>query len=255
MSREKNTFFLRCGSGLIRNLIGFIFLLNGCSLPTAVRSAQTPPPVRPMLQPPPPITVPLPERSQIPSHNNSLWQTGARVFFKDQRGRRVGDSILVIVDLKDEKATLKYKTQLQAPKTVIKQGIKALAGFENQITKMLPKGGSAQSLVDLTKDQTHQADALIDRKENVKMKVAATLIKQLPNGTFVVYGHQQLVVNHERRDVYISGVLRSEDINEDNTIDYQNIAEARLSYGGQGTLTDAQQRRALERWMGALWPF
>jgi len=50
-------------------------------------------------------------------------------------------------------------------------------------------------------------------------------------------------------------VIRPEDIASDNTVSHDRLAEARISYGGRGTLTDLQSPRYGQQALDALLPF
>ena len=68
--------------------------------------------------------------------------------------------------------------------------------------------------------------------------MAAVITQILPNGNMVLAGRQEVRVNYELRDLQVAGIIRPEDITSTNTVDYDKIAAARISYGGRGQLTD-----------------
>ncbi|MEM0943177.1 MAG: flagellar basal body L-ring protein FlgH, partial [Pseudomonadota bacterium] len=77
----------------------------------------------------------------------------------------------------------------------------------------------------------------------------------LPNGHFVIAGNQELRVNFELRDLRVHGVIRPEDINRQNEIALEKIADARVAYGGRGQITDVQQPRYGQQVADILLPF
>jgi flagellar L-ring protein precursor FlgH len=70
-----------------------------------------------------------------------------------------------------------------------------------------------------------------------------------------VQGSQEFRVNYEMRVLTIAGIVRPRDIAKDNTISSDKIAEARVSYGGRGRLTEVQQPAWGHQVYDLGWPF
>ena len=95
----------------------------------------------------------------------------------------------------------------------------------------------------------------VARNEEINLQIAATVIDVLPNNHLVVTGSQEVRVNFELRDLQIAGIIRPEDISRRNTITYEKIANARISYGGRGQITDLQQPRYGQQVLDIISPF
>jgi flagellar L-ring protein precursor FlgH len=95
----------------------------------------------------------------------------------------------------------------------------------------------------------------VDREEQITFEIAAVVTQLLPNGNMVLYGHQEIRVNFEIRELTVAGVVRPEDITSTNTIQHTQIAEARFAYGGRGQLTDVQQPRYGAQVLDVILPF
>jgi flagellar L-ring protein FlgH len=89
----------------------------------------------------------------------------------------------------------------------------------------------------------------------VTLTLAGVVTQVLPNGNLVVVARQQFRVNSELRVLTAGGVIRRDDIASDNTIQLARMAEARISYGGRGQLTDVQTPRWGQQVMDAVLPF
>ena len=80
-----------------------------------------------------------------------------------------------------------------------------------------------------------------ERSERIQMSVAAVVTKVMPNGYLLIEGSQEVLVNYEQRSLRGAGLIRPADIAPDNSISYERIAEARISYGGKGRVSEVQQ--------------
>ena len=195
----------------------------------------------------------MPPPSLAESQPNSLWQTGARAFFRDQRASRVGDILTVLVTINDQ-AQMQNETK-RSRQNSDDANLTNFFGYESHLHNWLPTAVDPAKLVGMGSDTSNDGKGSIGRQEQISLRVAATIIQVLPNGNLVLQGKQQVTVNFDRRDLNITGVIRPQDIASDNTVTYDEIAEARIEYGGKGEITDVQQPRYGEQLFDILMPF
>ncbi|MGB0935159.1 MAG: flagellar basal body L-ring protein FlgH [Alphaproteobacteria bacterium] len=200
-----------------------------------------------------PITMPMPNAKVEIRGENTLWKSGARSFFKDQRAKDVGDILTILVKFED-KADISNKTSRSRTSSE-KVQVNNFMGFETKLTGVLPQGVDPSNLIGFSSSPSHEGNGVVARKEKLDLKVAATIIQVLPNGNFVVAGRQEIRVNFEVRELLITGIIRPQDIMSDNTISSEKIAEARVSYGGRGHITDVQQPPYGQQILDAISPF
>lgn len=222
------------------------FALVGCGTVSELRKIGKPEPMAPMTYPviypaqgPQLMVMPQPQVKTTPAQANSLWRTGARAFFIDQRARSVGDILTVNISIAD---TAKVKNKTATSRNSARDaGIDGFLGFENSLGRILPNGVDAGALIDTDSSATTSGDGSIDRSESIETTVAAVVTNVLVNGNLVIAGRQEVRINNEVRELLLTGVVRPEDISSGNTIKHTQIAEARISYGGRGQLTRVQQ--------------
>lgn len=201
-----------------------------------------------------PVQMPMPAPQPVVYNDNSLWRSGERAFFRDQRARQVGDLLTVNVVISD-RAEFDNQTRRRRSSND-NMGMPALAGFQTNIVKnFLPDGASADKLIETSSQSASAGEGSVERSEALRTNVAAVVTQRLPNGNLVIEGRQEVRVNFEVRELIVAGVVRPEDIASDNTIDSRKIAEARISYGGRGQLTDVQQPRYGQQVLDILLPF
>ena len=199
-----------------------------------------------------PVQMPMPQPEPVHFNSNSLWRTGARGFFKDQRAARVGDILTVRVRI-DDKAEIDNETSRSRSNNE-SMGIPNLFGLENKLAEMTPPLDPS-NLANANSTASSTGQGSVDREEDIETNVAAVVTQLLPNGNMVIEGKQEVRVNFEIRELIVAGIVRPEDIQSDNIIDSNKIAEARIAYGGRGQITDVQQPRYGQQVMDIVLPF
>lgn len=199
-----------------------------------------------------PVRMPMPEPLVENRAANSLWQQGARSFFKDQRARQIGDIVTVKVNFKDS-ADIANETRRSRTGTD-SMGVPNLFGFESRMPDVITDSTPA-TLVSTNSSMASNGTGSVKRAETLATNVAAVVTQILPNGNMVIEGKQEVRVNFEVRELIVGGVIRPEDIEADNTVESMKIAEARIAYGGRGQITDVQQPRYGQQVMDIILPF
>ncbi len=184
---------------------------------------------------------------------SSLWNPGSRSFFRDQRARSVGDILKVVVTIQDS-AKLDNKTEVKRNDNA-STGVPNFLGIESNLNKVLPNAVNPSKLIGVTSTDTNKGEGKIDRKETINTTIAATVVKILSNNNLIIKGSQEVRVNYEVREVTIEGIVRPEDISAQNSVTLDQIAEARVSYGGQGNVSDYQQPRYGKQVLDIISPF
>lgn len=198
------------------------------------------------------VSMPMPAPEPAAYAPASLWSKGSRAFFKDQRAHRIGDILTVAVVITD-KAKIANDTARGRSESE-STGVGGLPGAA--IDGLIKHtGATSSSLISNTTKTSSEGTGSVDRSETLQTNVAALVTQVLPNGNMVIEGRQEVRVNFEIRELIVAGVVRPEDIGSDNTIESTKIAEARISYGGRGQITDVQQSRYGTQFLDVLMPF
>ncbi len=232
--------------------------LSACGAMDRLSSIGKPPEFSPIVNPTTasdyrPVSLPMPREIETKVEPNSLWASNRQTFFKDQRARKIGDILTVMIEIKDD-AKLSNETK-RSRSAEEKLALPALGGFEAKVKSILPDDADPTNLADTTSDSTGKGKGEVNRKEEINLQLAALVTQILPNGNLVIQGRQEVRVNFENRVLELMGVIRPEDIETGNSISYEKIAEARISYGGKGQITDLQQPRYGQQLYEVLAPF
>jgi flagellar L-ring protein precursor FlgH len=196
------------------------------------------------------VLAPQTPRSASP---NSLWRTGAKAFFRDQRASKIGDILTVQVDINDN-ATVSNQTDTSRESSV-DAGFSNLFGLESSIAKVLPGSPDPAHLVNTGSTSNLKGQGSVTRSEAVSLTIAAVVSSVLPNGNLVIQGRQEVRINQELRELTVAGIVRPEDITATNTVRHSQIAEARVSYGGRGAISRVQKVPAGQALVEQFTPF
>jgi flagellar L-ring protein FlgH len=184
---------------------------------------------------------------------NSLWRIGARAFFADQRASRVGDILTVQIDIDDSAKTTNSTTTART--SSVNTAIPHVLGLESSLGKILPGGYDPANALSTTTKDSNAGSGAINRSEKISLTIAAVVTTVLPNGNLVIQGTQEVRTNTDVRQLTVAGIVRPEDISSANTIHHTQIAEARISYGGRGDISNIQRTPVGQALVQRFFPF
>jgi flagellar L-ring protein precursor FlgH len=219
-------------------------LLSGCSAADRFANIGAPPSLSAIDNPTTqagyrPVHMPMPDPVPAAYNPNSLWRSGSRAFFKDQRAHQIGDILTVKVRIAD-KAEIDNETKRSRKSTEDANVTDILGMSKLPILKKVPIPGK---VIGTDSTATNEGKGSVNRSEDLRTNIAAVVTQVLPNGNMVIEGRQEIRVNFELRELVVGGIVRPEDIESDNTLESTKIAQARIAYGGRGQISDVQQPR------------
>lgn len=178
--------------------------------------------------------------------DGSMWQDASRSLVADFRASRVGDLVTIRVDESPE-AQGDANTKMSRDSST-QVGVNKFFGLAEAIAKSNPDIDPTE-LLDFVSKSSFNGQGETSRASNVQGSISARVRKQLPNGDLFLEGTKVLMVNDEELHIYVSGVIRPEDIEQDNTVASGLIADAQIEFTGRGVLTDNQR----QGWFTKLW--
>lgn len=188
-----------------------------------------------------------------PQTGASLWSGTRHSLFGDRRADRRGDILTVVIEI-DETAQIDNSSERSRSNARTFE-LPQLFGLPQRIDQRLPDGAALADAVDIGASNASSGDGRVSRSEQLTLRIAATVTEILPNGVLAIEGRQEVRVNFELRELFITGFVRPADISRQNEITYDKIASARISYGGRGHITETMRPRYGEQALDSLLPF
>jgi len=184
----------------------------------------------------------------------SLWPAnggGERSMFADRKASRTGDILTVVVA---ESAAAKSSQSKSAKRDSALQDAVQQFIFSVAASKLGTHNGELPS-TNVTGKSSYSGGGEVANSQTLDSRAAVLVTDVLPNGNLVIEGARMVTFSGETQHVILHGLVRPTDIGADNTVLSTNIAEARVEFVSDGTLTEAQKRGWLSKLYEKLRPF
>ncbi len=189
-----------------------------------------------------------------PAAADSLWSapgSGERAIIADRKASAVGDILTVVVQ---ESASTQSS---QSTKT--NSGASVDAGVEQWLFPLaastMGSHNGALPGVKLGGKNSFSGGGEVSASQNLTARAAVLVTAVLPNGNLVIEGARRVTFDGETQHVVLHGVVRGDDVSAGNVIFSSNIADARVEFISEGSLTDAKKRGWLTKLYEKLRPY
>ena len=200
-------------------------------------------------------TLPTPPKgAQAHQPEGTIYAAGKSLdLYADSRAKRVGDIVLVRI-VETSKGNKEANTKTERESTVT-GGVSSLFGLETWLADKNSR--FSPSLTELQAKLTNdfEGKGKTDRKSNVTATISARVVDITTDGNLNIRGYQEVKVNEETQHIILSGIIRPQDVAQDNSVLSTHVADARIEYSGQGALGDKQRPGWLARALDNVWPF
>lgn len=178
-------------------------------------------------------------RTAAPASDGAIYQAGRSVaFFEDPRARQVGDIITIhLTEAFNASKTASTQTQ--------KDGTTALTN-PTLGGKSFLSGDTA-----LTAKRAFKGQGTTLQQNALTGSITAVVTEVLPNGNLLIEGERALQLNQGEEFVKVAGVVRAIDVQADNSVTSDRIADARISYNGRGVVDDSNRQGWLSRFFNS----
>jgi len=226
-----------------------LILLTGCAglskdTPHMVQTAKIQKPKFEVYEPPKP-------------EEGSLWSEMSEVgLFQDMKARKVGDIVTVRI-IEDPEAELNANTKTSRSSSIDAAKLKFLGYMKALAEKnsRLAQDPGSDDLILASLGTKFDGKGSSDRDGHVKAYITAVVEKVLFNGNLYISGQREIRVNNETEYITLSGVVRPKDITSSNEVSSTYVADARITYSGNGPVADKQKPGWLGRILDHVWPF
>jgi flagellar L-ring protein precursor FlgH len=229
-------------------LLFFVFVLAGCSSVGLENSKYDSALVKAM---------PVFDYEDRPKTGSIFMDQSSSRSFGFRRRFELGDVITVVLD---ESTQAQRSSGINTTKEVTNS---PLSQLQKVFGNTLPTNSSRENRIkrglkgldfsDLSRSD--KGVGIADQAASLSGAIAVIVTHLLPNGSMFIEGKKELVLSEGSEEIFISGIITPKDIQPDNTVLSSRIAQANITYRGQGDLADVATANWGSKFFNKIWPF
>jgi flagellar L-ring protein precursor FlgH len=179
-----------------------------------------------------------------PKQNGTIYQSGYDIsLYQDRIAYHVGD----ILTIRLEEQTLGAKRTNTRTKKKASNAFVVNDAFGTNVTQGLG--------LDTASDMKFDGNGESNQQNSLTGRISVTVIRVLANGNLMVQGESWVTINFGREFIQLTGIVRRDDIEPDNSVSSQRLANARITYSGNGQVANATRGGILTQFFNKYWPY
>lgn len=181
-------------------------------------------------------------------NTGSIFKSGSSLgLFEDFRARQVGDTLTVILSESTQAAKSSDTSIDKTNSSTITNPV--FGGATRDIN-----GDTLQ--FELSSERSFEGESGANQSNSLRGELTVTVAEVYANGNLYVQGEKWIKINQGNEYIRLRGIVRPADITPENTVVSTRVADAWISYGGNGALAEANTGGWLSRFFSSpLFPF
>ncbi len=182
------------------------------------------------------------------AHDGTLYGRGQKPIFSDKKAMHLNDIVTVVINESASQISVGNKKISGSSQNSLGGGV-----FSGGILKNLNGITDVGFKTNSTKNFVGTGST--KRNEKFNTTITARVVKVLDNGNYFIYGSRELLLNGVKQMVKVSGIIRSDDIDQYNTINSKYIADAKILYETEGDIRESMRKPWGSKAVESIWPF
>jgi len=202
-------------------------------------------------------TIQIPKKYPAPKNNKgSLYSMQGASLFADKKDLQIGDIIQINISESIESDTNNSRDLSSSRETSLGGGVFTTTGtsgtvnnFANKLNGNLGVGFGTES----SSNDSGEVSSSVD--ETFETVVSAIIEETYQNGNYFIKGSKEILINGQKQEIIISGVIRPYDITSDNSIESSQMANLKVLYDKEGEEADILETPWGTKLIRSIWPF
>ncbi len=167
---------------------------------------------------------------------------------------RENDILTIIIDENSSTtSSQKLETEKESSRSA---NVNAMVSWLKLLELRLEQGDiSNVDLIDLATSREYAGEGDYERKDNFSARISAVVREVKPNGTMLVEARKMIAKDNEISELVLSGLIREEDITQQNTILSSQMADLRIILENTGDLKKAAEKGLITRVLDTVFAF